>query len=204
MPPGRSCAAPARSSSACLAASSASSPRRGCQRRSGRACSVPRPLQGGSTSTRSNGLLVAELAGVGLHDLRRCSRPSAGRSRLQRPRAAGMHLDRNQLALAPHQRRQVRGLAAGSRAEIEHPLPGLRRRARAPPPPRRATAASAAPCLNSSEPNASKRAVEHQHLGQLGQPGLVRPRPAPSCAGAQRVGCRQARPAPARASLAAC
>ena len=100
------------------------------QRRSGRACSVPRPEHGGSASTRSNGPSARGAGRVADLDARRSSRPSARTSRRSCSARSASLLDRDDLALVAHQRGEVRRLAAGRGAEVEHALARLRRRAR--------------------------------------------------------------------------
>ena len=89
VPPGLSAAAPARRISSCSAASSEIASGLARQRRSGRDCSVPRPLHGGSTSTRSKPAIVARDGRVGDLDAHgRAVHPGA-RSPRARARDAG-------------------------------------------------------------------------------------------------------------------
>ena len=129
----RSSAARRRGSRACSGASALD--RRGVtrQRRSG--CELQRargPSTAGRRRTRSNApstrrRRVASPTTtstiVGAHALRRCARSALG--------AARVALDGDDLALVAHQRGEVRRLAAGRGAQVEHALAGLRVDARA-------------------------------------------------------------------------
>ena len=91
----------------------------------GASAACPGPVQGGSTRTRSNapsagGSLASPTRDVddrGAH---------AGAGLAQRRGAALVALDGHDLARVAHQRREVRGLAAGRGAEVEHALARLR------------------------------------------------------------------------------
>ena len=71
------------------------------QRRSGRPCSVPRPLHGGSTSTASNGPSVRGCGGVGGLDADDRLGAQALDGAAQRVGASRVALDRDDLARAP-------------------------------------------------------------------------------------------------------
>ena len=86
-------------------------------------------------------LRLGGVAGAHVDDVRAHARGGAA----QRVGAAGVALDGDDLALVAHQRGEVRRLAAGRGAQVEHALAGLRVERRARRPSRRATAASAGP-----------------------------------------------------------
>ena len=96
------------------------------QRRSGRACSVPSPEHGGSTSTRS----YTAPSGLASCGVRHLDAHVAGTQPLrgahERAGARAVALDRHAPPLAPHQRGEVRALAARRRAQVEHALARLR------------------------------------------------------------------------------
>ena len=95
------------------------------QRRSGWAASVPRPLHGGSTSTRSKGpsaRATAASATLDAHAAR--AQPRAGRAQGLGP--ARVRSTATISAPSAAQRGQVRRLAARRGAEVEHALAGLR------------------------------------------------------------------------------
>ena len=135
------------------------------QRRSARACNVPRPEQGGSTSTRSNGASWhARHGGVGQLDAH-VGGVQTARGLLQLRRPAGLELDRHDLAPPLHERGQVGALAPRGRAEVEHALPRLRVER-----PRHEHRGAR---LREERPRAPQRrgvrvegAVEHERLGQ--------------------------------------
>ena len=123
-PPGPAPPAPAARIRSCRAASSPIASGRARQRRSGRDWSVPRPLHGGSTSTRSNGPSAAARRAVPhLDPHARGAQPR--RRALERGGPARVALDRDDLAPIAHQRGQMRGLAARRGAQVEHPLARL-------------------------------------------------------------------------------
>ena len=94
------------------------------QRMSGSRRSVPRPEQGASTSTQSNGARERQrLQQIRLHepDVRR----AAGRHRPpQQLDAAVAHIAGDEQPAAVHRRRERRRLAARRRAGVEHARPG--------------------------------------------------------------------------------
>ena len=110
------------------------------QRWSGREASVPRPVHGGSTSTRSN---APRSAARRRRPSRpgRWPRPSASAVRASASARPGWRSTATIAALVAHQRGQMGRLAAGRGAQVEDPLAGLRVERRARPPSRRATAA---------------------------------------------------------------
>ena len=103
------------------------------QRRSARACSVPSPEQGGSTSTRSNA--AAGLARRARSARRRRPRRSrwwratAGRCARGCRRGVCCARRRATSPLALHERGEVGALAAGGGAQVEHALTRARDRA---------------------------------------------------------------------------
>ena len=150
------------------------------QRRSGRDWSVPRPEQGGSTSTRSNGSAVGEGGGVALDDLDD-RRPLARRGAAQAVGAAGRSARRRR----PSPRRpSARPGASSCRPARRRGRARARRaagRARARRASRRATAGRSRPRATRRSPRRSSAACEHERLGRL--------------AGRPRRGCRRDRTA---------
>ena len=91
-----------------------------------RAAACRGPLHGGSSSTRSNAVGVVGASRVGDDARARSTARIRAQVRSQRRGAPRVALDGDDLALAAHQRREVRRLAARRGAEVEHALAGLR------------------------------------------------------------------------------
>ena len=130
---------------------------------------------------------------------RRCATSTRGaharRGAAQRGRAAGVALDRDQLAAIPHQRREVRRLAARARRT------GRARARPAAAPSSRATAIAARdwgmkqPRCPLGRREGVERAVEHEPLGQARRRvGRDRQPRAPARRGVGRAACWRAAP----------
>ena len=166
-PPGFTSVAAAARIDACLAASSATADS-GCRHlRSGLRRSVPKPVHGASTSTRSI-LPARRLTLVSRSLASTCGwtfdKPGALQSRRQIGEALLRDVERVEAPLRAHQRAQQQRLAAGARAEIHHHVRALRRHD---------VADQLAALVLHFEP-------------AVGEPGMLRERGAPGDADAQR------------------